>query len=209
MLAGWGALAPTLLCFWNEQKPRFLSRILSPTSIESEVAEKYNIRASEINFVASFKLLFKQKIWFILVSTNYLYDANVITQSSGGSRIFLRGRQLLKWWCQPIITGRNKVVAKVIFLHLSVIHSVHRGGGGLPQCMLGYPPWEQTPPGADQPPRTSPPRPGRPPSEQADPPPEQTPPGPGRPPRDQTPSDQADPPGPDRPPPGKQTSAYG
>ena len=39
------------------------------------------------------------------------------------------------------ITGLNKVVAKVIFLHLSVIHSVHRGGGGLPQCMLGcHPP---------------------------------------------------------------------
>ena len=25
-------------------------------------------------------------------------------------------------------TGRNEVVAKVIFLHLSVIHSVNRGG---------------------------------------------------------------------------------
>ena len=65
----------------------------------------------------------------------------------------------------PLITGCNKVVAKVIFLHLSVIHSVHRGG--LPQCMLGYhpvphpqeqtspgsrPPWKQTPPRADTPP---------------------------------------------------------
>ena len=28
-----------------------------------------------------------------------------------------------------IFTGRNEVLAKVIFLHLSVIHSVHRGGG--------------------------------------------------------------------------------
>ena len=42
-----------------------------------------------------------------------------------------------------IITGRNEVVAKVIFLHLSVILFT---GGGLPQCMLGYcpprrPPW--------------------------------------------------------------------
>ena len=35
--------------------------------------------------------------------------------------------------------------AKVIFLHLSVSHSVH--GGGLPQCMLGYTP----PTGADTP----------------------------------------------------------
>ena len=43
-------------------------------------------------------------------------------------------------------------MAKVIFLHLSVIHSVHRGGGGLPQCMLGYPP-----PGADTPPEQTPP----------------------------------------------------
>ena len=95
------------------------------------------------------------------------------------------------------ITGRNEVVAKVIFLHLSVIHSVH-GGGDLPQCMLGY----------------HPPRPGRPPPDQADTPsgtrqapwdqadPPRTrqtpPPGPGRPPRTrQTPHpDQADtPPG--------------
>ena len=42
-------------------------------------------------------------------------------------------------------------MAKVIFLHLSVIHSVHRGRGGLPQCMLGYPP-RSRPPGADTPP---------------------------------------------------------
>ena len=48
-----------------------------------------------------------------------------------------------------------------------VFHSVHRGGGGLPQCMLGYPPrTRQTPP------------------DQADPPGSDTlPPGPGRPPR--------------------------
>ena len=35
--------------------------------------------------------------------------------------------------CAPvgflIFTGRNEVVAKVIFLQVSVIHSVHRGGG--------------------------------------------------------------------------------
>ena len=30
-------------------------------------------------------------------------------------------------YVDPFITDRNKVVAKVIFLHLSVIHSVHRG----------------------------------------------------------------------------------
>ena len=62
-----------------------------------------------------------------------------------------------------LVTSRNEVVAKVIFLHLSVIHSVHRGG--LPQCMLGYhppdqadpsradTPLEQTPPGS-RPPQT-------------------------------------------------------
>ena len=46
--------------------------------------------------------------------------------------------------------------AKVMFLHLSVSHSVHRGSGCLSQCMLGntpqppaqeQTPWEQTPPG--------------------------------------------------------------
>ena len=48
-----------------------------------------------------------------------------------------------------VITGRNEVVAKVIFLHLSVI--LFTGGGVLSQCMLGYHPPEQTPPGADPP----------------------------------------------------------
>ena len=42
---------------------------------------------------------------------------------------------------QPIITGRNEVLAKVIFLHLSVIHSVHRGG--VPDQA---PPRDQVPP---------------------------------------------------------------
>ena len=68
-----------------------------------------------------------------------------------------------------IITVRNEV-AKVMFLHLSVSHSVHRGeGGGLPQCMLGYHPLgadtprtrhplEQTPPGTRHLPEQTPPR---------------------------------------------------
>ena len=47
------------------------------------------------------------------------------------------------------ITGRNEVVAKVIFLHLSVILFT---GGCLPQCMLGYhSPGADTPLGADTP----------------------------------------------------------
>ena len=60
---------------------------------------------------------------------------------------------------EPIFTGRTEVVAKVIFLHLSVIHSVHRGEGVcLSACWdtpLGAdtsPPPERTPPRADNPP---------------------------------------------------------
>ena len=50
-----------------------------------------------------------------------------------------------------IFTGRNEVLAKVIFLHLSVIHSVHRGGeGGLarrpPRLDGGTPQWMESPP---------------------------------------------------------------
>ena len=97
-----------------------------------------------------------------------------------------------------LITGRNEVVAKVIFLHLSVIHSLHRGG--LPQCMLGYhppgpdtPPTRHHPPGTDTPPTRHPPDetpPGsRPPWEQpsplgADPPHQTPPPGADPPPRE-------------------------
>ena len=115
-----------------------------------------------------------------------------------------------------VITGRNEVVAKVIFLHLSVIHSVHRGGvasvhAGIPSPWeqtppeLGYhpppeqtpthpPPWEQTPP------QSRPPRPDTPHSRH--PPWEQTP-QTRHPPREQTPPEQTP------PPPGKQTPAYG
>ena len=45
------------------------------------------------------------------------------------------------------ITGRNEVLAKVIFLHLSVIHSVHRGG----EYLTRHPPQDQTSPGPDPP----------------------------------------------------------
>ena len=69
---------------------------------------------------------------------------------------------------QNIFTGRNEVVAKVIFLHLFVI--LFTGGGVLPQCMLGYQPPQirQTPP--DQTP---------PPPRTRQTPPDQTPPHPG------------------------------
>ena len=71
-----------------------------------------------------------------------------------------------------VITGRNEVVAKVIFLHLSVI--LFTGGVCISAC------WDTTPPGPGRPPA---------PPDQADPPgtrqtPPQTrqtsPPGPGR-----------------------------
>ena len=124
-----------------------------------------------------------------------------------------------------IFTGRNEVVAKVMFLQVSVIHSVHRGGLQRTPPDQGEPPWtRENPPGTRQtsPGQTpqdqggTPPWPSRPPQDQADHPrPGRTPPGPGRPPsrppwdqggtpRDQadphvtrqTPLDQADPPGP-------------
>ena len=63
---------------------------------------------------------------------------------------------------QNIITGRNEVVAKVIFLHLSVI--LFTGGGvsasvhaGIPPPPGSRPPWEQTPPGSRHPPGADPP----------------------------------------------------
>ena len=84
--------------------------------------------------------------------------------------------------------------AKVMFLHLSVSHFVHRGSGCLSQCMLGYtpqpPPQEQTPgsrhpradtpSGADTPLEQTPPgsrHPTRQTSPRQTPPWEQTPPG--------------------------------
>ena len=93
-----------------------------------------------------------------------------------------------------IITGRNEVVAKVIFLHLFVI--LFTGGA----CLRQTPPPEQTP------------------LEQTPPPQSRPPPGSGPPPSplEQTPRsrhppwEQTTPPGADHPPsPPKQTPAYG
>ena len=59
---------------------------------------------------------------------------------------------------ENLITVRNEV-AKVMFLHLSVILFT----GGLLQCMLGYhPPGTDTPPGGDTPLDHTPPGPGTP-----------------------------------------------
>ena len=130
------------------------------------------------------------------------------------------------WLCGKIllVTGRNEVVSKVMFLHVSVILS--RGGGSPGRA----PPAGRTPPET----RQTPPRPGRPTPDQADtnPPVGRTPLGPGRHPPHQAdtprtrqtppppgqgrhPLDQADPqppnpPGPGRHlPPRKKTAAYG
>ena len=97
-----------------------------------------------------------------------------------------------------LVTGRNEVVAKVIFLHLFVILFT---GGVLPQCMPGYHPhWIRHPPGTRQPlpgsdlpcgTRQTPPQ-IRPPLEPGRPPwTRQTPPRI----RHHSPQDQADPPG--------------
>ena len=95
-----------------------------------------------------------------------------------------------------IFTGRNKVVAKVIFLHLSVIHSVHRGGGVYLVWSWGvsarYTPRDQVhplPPDQVHPPRPgTPPGPGAPPPRPGTPWTRYTPLGPGTPPRPGTPS---------------------
>ena len=54
--------------------------------------------------------------------------------------------------CRPLVTVRNEVAKVRLCFYRRV--SVHGGGGGLPQCMLGYHiPRKQTPQGADPPPR--------------------------------------------------------
>ena len=80
-----------------------------------------------------------------------------------------------------LITGRNEVVAKVMFLQVSVILSTGGVSGESP------PDQADTPPG----PRRTPPDQGEPPRPRRTPPgPRRTPPGPRR-----TPPDQGDPPG--------------
>ena len=110
--------------------------------------------------------------------------------------------------CFWFITGRNEVVAKVMFLHVSVI-LLTGGVGGLRRTPLaGRTPRDQAePPGRENPPGPgrTPPGPGRTPLG-----PGRTPPGPGRTPQQgEPPQDQA-PPRPGRhPPPGEKTAAYG
>ena len=90
--------------------------------------------------------------------------------------------------CCLIFTGRNEVVAKVIFLHLSVILFT----GGLPQCMLGCHPLPRRPPGGRPPRRRHPcqgdPLPRRPPAKETPPPlPKRRPPAKETPPQKEVP----------------------
>ena len=114
---------------------------------------------------------------------SYLCNTDIITYNSNSYFRFL-SRNYLQFIGVCIITGRNEAVAKVIFLHLSVIHSVHRGV--LPQCMLGYPPPRTRPPRDQTTPGTRPPW-------------DQTPPR-TRPPWTRHPPEQTPPPGADTPP---------
>ena len=67
--------------------------------------------------------------------------------------------------CQPVITGRNEVLAKVIFSQVCVKNSVHRGGTAPPPDQAGTPRTRQvhppdqagTPPTRQVPPRPDPP----------------------------------------------------
>ena len=124
-----------------------------------------------------------------------------------------RNVKLISFQMREFITGRNEVVAKVMFLHVSVILFT---GGGLwagrtppwtgrtprtgrtptpPPLGRENPPGRQEPPQAGRTPRQgrTPPGQGEPPPDQADPPPpwtrqnpqiRHTHPGPGRPPRE-------------------------
>ena len=88
-----------------------------------------------------------------------------------------------------LITGRNEIVAMVIFLHLSVI--LFTGGRGVGFCFNAC--WDTNPPPPTRqpPPRTRQTRPGT-----------RPPPGPGRPPLTRQTPPGPDPPGSGRPPPG-------
>ena len=89
---------------------------------------------------------------------------------------------------ETLVTGRNEVVAKVMFLQVCVCPQ----GGGV--CLSAC--WDAIPPD------------GEPPPDQADPPLDQADP-PGARQTTTPPGARHTPPGPGRPPPGKQTPAYG
>ena len=58
-----------------------------------------------------------------------MFSVMYVCSKVGGLFIFYAiGQSQTRHLFESFVTGRNEVVAKVIFLHLSVIHSVHRGG---------------------------------------------------------------------------------
>ena len=100
--------------------------------------------------------------WFVFVQFTIFLKTSHFPETAAG----------VAWEIQfqtDIVTGRNEVVAKVIFLHLSVI--LFTGGVCLSAC------WDAHPPGT----RHHPPTPGtrhhHPPWDQTPPPRDQTPPG--------------------------------
>ena len=119
------------------------------------------------------------------------YSAIRETSLTDQEIVIKRGKVCIDIFCN-IFTGRNEVVAKVIFLHLSVIlftwgmsASVH---AGIPHTHT----WEQTPPQSGHPREQPPPR--------AATPPEQTPPGADLPLEQTPPPPNRHPPGADTPP---------
>ena len=74
--------------------------------------------------------------------------------TTGSLLILVRARSVRILLECFLVTGRNEVVAKVIFLQVSVCPQ--GGGGCLPQCMLGChtpPPRMEEPPQMEEPPR--------------------------------------------------------
>ena len=95
--------------------------------------------------------------WIVSYGLRYrLYEISTLYQLSTAIVIFAS----ILIFKSPLFTVRKRSCGKVMFLHLSVSHSVHKGGC-LPQCMLGYTPspgqtpppaWAGTPPGRHPPP---------------------------------------------------------
>ena len=95
-----------------------------------------------------------------------MYRSGTVNSNTVNSKF-----HLIRSYCE-IFTSRNEVLAKVIFLHLSVIHSVHRG-----EYLTRHPPGRhlpgQTPPSRQTPPSSR----QTPPSSRQTPPPGRHPPG--------------------------------
>ena len=81
----------------------------------------------KVTFVEHFKIFIPRweiKIIFMIIPSAFVKLSLRKVRLNHQNDIF---RNLIFTTSRSIFTGRNEVVAKVIFLHLSVIHSVHRG----------------------------------------------------------------------------------